>query len=204
MVPVHPGIGELDPVRERSTDRDRRLRLVRSVVAVVEPQPMPVHGGVEIGLIDHVDDELGALADAQRRAGNRAVVRQHADGRVADTFADGRDAQLDLVSMAEVDHLRADGLDEAGRVGREMVAGRDVSLVVLLHGFRLLPPPAPAAARERFGLHCRRPRPSPHCSAQPILLGMRSHMRLPSGRNCSSACVRRPGLRAGGTSVSTG
>ncbi len=37
VVPVDAGIGELDSVREVTSDRDRRLRLVRAVEAVVEP-----------------------------------------------------------------------------------------------------------------------------------------------------------------------
>src|SRR3712207_8085001 len=44
VVPVDAGVGERDPVGEAAADRNRRLRLVGAVVAVVEPQAVPVHG----------------------------------------------------------------------------------------------------------------------------------------------------------------
>jgi hypothetical protein len=59
VVPVQAGVGELDPVGEGPADRDGRLGLVRHpVVAVLQPQPMPVHGRVQIPLVGDVDDDL--------------------------------------------------------------------------------------------------------------------------------------------------
>ena len=110
VVPVDAGIGELDAIRERPADRDRRLCLVRPVVAVVEPQSVPMHGRLEVAVVRDVDDELGALAHAQRRAGNRAVVREHAHRRVPDPLRDRADPQVDRVAVAEVDHLCGDRL----------------------------------------------------------------------------------------------
>src|SRR4029450_153245 len=42
VVPVRARVGETDLVREGLADWDRRLRFVRSVVAVVESQAVPV------------------------------------------------------------------------------------------------------------------------------------------------------------------
>ena len=57
VVPVDAGIGELDPVGEPAADRDRRLRLVRPVEAIVQAQSVPVHRVLEVALVEHVDDE---------------------------------------------------------------------------------------------------------------------------------------------------
>ena len=53
------------------------LRLVRAVVAVLDADPVPVHCGVEVALVDDVDDDLGALAHLERRARDGAVVGEH-------------------------------------------------------------------------------------------------------------------------------
>ena len=84
VVPVDARIRERDAVGEAAADRDRRLRLVGAVVAVLEPQTVPVHRRLEVALVDDVDHELRALADAERRAGHRAVVGDHAHGVAAD------------------------------------------------------------------------------------------------------------------------
>ena len=45
-----------------AADRDRRLGLVRdAVVLVLQPQPVPVHGGVQVAVVGDVDDDLRAL-----------------------------------------------------------------------------------------------------------------------------------------------
>ncbi len=43
------------------------------VVAVVQPQPMPVHGGLQIPVVLNLDDELRALLDLEGGAGDAAV-----------------------------------------------------------------------------------------------------------------------------------
>ena len=58
VVPVDARVGELDPVGEGPADGDWLLRLVRAVVAVVEPEPVPVHRRLQVALVDDVDDEL--------------------------------------------------------------------------------------------------------------------------------------------------
>src|SRR5919204_200275 len=42
--PVQPLVGELQPILEALADLDRALGLVRAVVAVLEAQPVPMHG----------------------------------------------------------------------------------------------------------------------------------------------------------------
>ena len=52
VVPVEPGVGELDLAGERPADRDRFLGLVRDpVVAVLQPQPVPVHGRLDVAVV---------------------------------------------------------------------------------------------------------------------------------------------------------
>ena len=43
---------------EAPADRDRRLRLMRAVVAVLQTQPVPVDGRLEVALVLDVDDDL--------------------------------------------------------------------------------------------------------------------------------------------------
>jgi hypothetical protein len=135
VVPVDARIGELDPIRERPADGNRRLRLVRSVEAVVEPQPVPVDRSLEVPVVDDVHDELGAFADAQRRAGNRAVVREHAHRRVSDPLRDGPDPKVEGRARDELDDVRADGLGQIAGLGRKPLSG---VLVYVLHRRPLL------------------------------------------------------------------
>ena len=110
MVPVDAGVGERDLVGEAAADRDRRLRLVRSVVAVLEPQPVPMDGRLQIAVVDDLDRDLRSLADAQRRTGDGAVVGEHAHSRVGELLRDGRDPQLDRVVVCDFDDLARDSL----------------------------------------------------------------------------------------------
>ena len=134
------GIGKRDPVREAAADRDRRLRLVRAVVAVLQTQPVPVHGRLQVALVDDVHDELRAFAHAQRRAGDRPVVGDHSHGVVADALRDGRDPELEGVAVGELHHLgrhrlrqpRGVGREGGGRRGRVVVVV--VVMLVVLHG----------------------------------------------------------------------
>ena len=135
VVPVDAGIGAGDAVGERAADRDRRLGLVRAVVGVLEPQPVPVHRRLEVRLVADVDDHLGALAHLQRRAGDRPVVGEHAHRGVAEALRHGRDPQVELVPVREFDDLRGDRLREAGNVAREVLGGLGGDVVsVVLHG----------------------------------------------------------------------
>jgi hypothetical protein len=60
VVPVQPGVGELQDGGEVAADRDGVLREVGAVVAVVETQPVPVHGGGRLGVVLDVDGGLAA------------------------------------------------------------------------------------------------------------------------------------------------
>jgi hypothetical protein len=58
VVPVEALVGEAEPVREALAHGDRRLRLMRPVVLVFEPQPVPMHGRFEIALVDGVHKDF--------------------------------------------------------------------------------------------------------------------------------------------------
>ena len=154
VVPVDAGIGERDAVGEAAAHRDRRLRLVGAVVAVLEPQTVPVNRRLEVAFVDDVDDELGALADANRRTGHRAVVGDHANGVVAEALRDRRDPQLEPVAVAELDDLRSGRLGQARRLRREVLELRLALLVVvvvmLVMFHRQIPSAAPAACGARL------------------------------------------------------
>jgi hypothetical protein len=92
-----------------------------------------VDGRLQVAVIGDVHDELGSFANAQRRAGNRAVVGEHADGRVPDLLGDRADPQLDGVAVGEVDHLRRGRVRQAGGRGREGLLAVCVLFVRVLH-----------------------------------------------------------------------
>jgi hypothetical protein len=95
-----------------------------------------VDGRLEIALVDDVHDELRALAHAQRRARDRAVVGDHPHGVIAEPLRDRRDPQLERLPVGEVDHLRRRRLRKAGAVGREgrRRLGGVVVMLVMFHG----------------------------------------------------------------------
>ena len=78
-----------------------------------------MHGRFGVGVVADVDGDLGSLRDAQGRAGDRAVVGEHADPVVAELLDDGRDAQVEGVAVVELDDRGSGGVVEAGGVGRE-------------------------------------------------------------------------------------
>jgi hypothetical protein len=62
VVPIQTWVRELDPVAELPTHRDGRLGLVGdAVVAVLQPQPVPVDGRVKVTVVLNVNHDLGAL-----------------------------------------------------------------------------------------------------------------------------------------------
>ena len=101
VVPVHAGVGNVHLVREAFADRDRRLRVVGAVVAVLEPEPVPVHGRVEIPAVRHVDGHGRAFGDLERRPRDRPVVREHAHGLVPDRLSHGSDLEREFPAVAE-------------------------------------------------------------------------------------------------------
>ena len=105
VVPVGAGIGHADLVGEGLADGDRRLRLVCAVVAILEPQPVPVHGRGNVPVIGHVNGECRILRQLQRRPRDGAVVGQHSHGGVPDLLLHRRDLEVELVSVRKLDDL---------------------------------------------------------------------------------------------------
>ena len=102
---------------------------MRAVVPVLEPQPMPVDRGLHVALVLGVDDDLRPLLDLQGRAGDRAVVAEHPNRRVADPLGHRRDAQVELVAVGQLDHLRGPGRGKPAYVGGEVVGGAHALLL---------------------------------------------------------------------------
>ena len=115
-------------------DQDRRLGLVGAVVAVLEPQTVPVDGGVYVALVLDVNDDLRPLLHLQDRPGDRSVVGQHPHGRVADPLGVRRDVQGELVAVRQLDQLRRARLRETGRIGGKVVWGGLEGARGLAHG----------------------------------------------------------------------
>ena len=61
-------------------------------------------------VVGDVDHDLGAFADAQCRAGYRAVVGKHAHRVVPELLCDGSDPQVEGVAVGELDDLGAAAL----------------------------------------------------------------------------------------------
>ena len=123
VVPVDAGIRERHATGEAAADGDRRLGLVRAVGAVVQAQAVPVHRLLQVAVVDDVDLDLRALADLQRRPGNRAVVGQHPHGGVAEPLAHRRDPQLKALTLGQLDKLGRSGGRQAAGVAWELVGG---------------------------------------------------------------------------------
>ena len=120
VIPVHARVGEPDPVGEVATDRDWGLGFVGDpVVLVLQAQPMPVHGRVQITLVGDVDDHLGPLLHLQRRARDGAVVAQHPHGGLAQRFRHWADPQVEGVVVVQLQQLRPGCLGQPGGVGRK-------------------------------------------------------------------------------------
>jgi hypothetical protein len=121
VVPVEPWVREGDPRAQAPADGDRRLRLVRAVVAVLEPQAVPVHGRLEIAAVDDVDLDLRALPHLERGSRDGSVVREHAHRRLVDPLAHRRDLERERVAGRQLDHLRTGRLRKPSSLGREPV-----------------------------------------------------------------------------------
>ena len=86
---------------------------------------MPVDRGVHVALVLDVDDDLRALLHLQDRSGNRPVVGQHPDRRVAQSLGDRSDPQIERVAVGQLDHLGRPARRQPGRLGREEIGRRD-------------------------------------------------------------------------------
>ena len=120
VVPVGAGVGHVHLVREALADRDRCLRVVGAVIAVLEPQAVPVNGGLEVAVVGDAHRRRRALGDLERRPRHRTVVRQHPHRRVADPLLDRDDLELELVPVGKLDQLGLAGLRKALGVAREL------------------------------------------------------------------------------------
>ena len=83
VVPVDAGVGERDACACSAPPTGIGvLRLVRAVVAVVQPQPVPVHRRLQVALVVDVDDDLRALrAPAASGRGSSRCRRASAPSR---------------------------------------------------------------------------------------------------------------------------
>ena len=72
--------------------------LGHAVETVLEAQPVPVQGRIDITEVGRLNRDLAVLVHVKGRAGNRAVVAEHPHLGVADVLADRLD--LDLVGRA--------------------------------------------------------------------------------------------------------
>src|SRR5215218_10754739 len=112
MVPVESWIGELDPIGEGLPALYRRLRLLgHPVVAVLQPEAVPVDGRLYVAVVGHLHGDLRALVDVQRRARDRTVVTEHALLCVSDPLAHGVDAKVKAIAVVKRTTL---GFDASG------------------------------------------------------------------------------------------
>jgi hypothetical protein len=86
-----------------------------------------VHGGIEITLVDDVDDNFGALTHLERRARDGAVVGEHPNRLAFQLLGDGRDTELELVAVRELDELGRHDLSNAGGPGRKVLGWHHAS-----------------------------------------------------------------------------
>jgi hypothetical protein len=146
---------------ERLARQDRRLRLMSSVVAVLQPQPMPMDRGVHVPLVLDVDDDLRALPDLQDRSGDRPVVGQHPDRRVTQSLGDRSDPQIEMLTVRQLDQLGRARLGQPRRVSREAI--RRLGIGVVLHRSASFlctgPRRSPTTGRRRSATHSGRPVP---------------------------------------------
>jgi hypothetical protein len=94
---------------------------MRAVIAVIQPQPMPVHSRRVVALVLDVDDDLRTLLDLEHGPRDRAVVGQHphlSSGQLLDHWGN---AQVELVAIAELDQLRGVGLGKSSNLGRKVL-----------------------------------------------------------------------------------
>ena len=119
VVPVRAWIRHVHLVGKGFANRDRRLRLVRAVVTVLEPQSVPVHGRIDVAAVRDVDGDRRVLGHFQRRAGDGAVVGKHAHDVVPDLLPDWCDLEIELVAVGELHDFGAAARPAAPRSSSE-------------------------------------------------------------------------------------
>jgi hypothetical protein len=134
------------------------------VVAVLQPQPMPMHSRVQVTVVGDVDDELAALADLEGGAGDGAVVAQHPHPGLAEALGHRPDPQIEGVARGQHQQLGPARLRQPGGISRERLGcHRRVALSVVVHD------PCP-----------------------PVLLMNAPQVPMLSGRTCSRWGYERP------------
>ena len=107
------------------------LRLVRdAVVAVLQPQAVPVRGGLGVAVVPYLDGDLRPLVDVERRTGDRVVVGEHAQLRAGDALANRMDGEVESIAVVKSDDGRARRLCETRRLGAEQVLRVGLCFVV--------------------------------------------------------------------------
>jgi hypothetical protein len=76
---------------------------------------------LQVALVYDVDYDLRALLHPEGRPRDRAVVGQHPQAGVADPLGDRRDAQVEVVSVGQLDRLGGTGLWKTRGLAREVV-----------------------------------------------------------------------------------
>jgi hypothetical protein len=94
---------------------------VGAVVAIVEPQAVPVDGGLHVALILDLNRDLATLRHLEDGTGDRAVVGEHPHRCVAESLDHRSDSQVEAVTVAKLDHLCGPGLGKAFDLGREVL-----------------------------------------------------------------------------------
>ena len=87
------------------------------VVALLQPQPVPVDGCLRVAPVLDIDDDLEQLAHPEGLARGSTRYRRASYCRIADPLGEPRDAQLEPVTVAQLNHLRAACLGEPGGAG---------------------------------------------------------------------------------------
>ena len=77
-----------------------------AVVAVLQPQSMPVNSCLDVTVVRHLHDDLRPLIDVEGRAGDRTVVSEHAKFGVVDALTHGLDTEVEPIPVVESDELR--------------------------------------------------------------------------------------------------
>ena len=116
-----PGSGKLIRYPKAAAHLDGVLGVVGAVEPVVQPQPVPVHGGLQVPVVGGVHHHLGALPDAERGPGDGPVVGQHPDRGVTDLLGHRRDAQVEDGTVGQLNRRGRNAAGKAGDVGAERI-----------------------------------------------------------------------------------
>src|SRR5207302_9250784 len=92
-----------------------------TVIAGVQPQPMPVHVRLDIPVVGYLHGDLRPLTDVQDRAGDRPVVGEHAQLGAVEALSRRADVQVKSVTVVEPGHARARHLRQSRGLGGEQV-----------------------------------------------------------------------------------